>query len=225
VLTGGAYLHIAGSAPALYAEQAESAMALFASTSPSYLILESLDQCNAVLAGGYREEMAGLCHRVDKMKRRLRENGYEMIGDEPAKITVAARRYGYTGEELHGLMRENGVECEFSDPDFLTMMLTPLLTEEEIGKAEKALLSVSRRATLPEGPGMPAPARALSVRQALFSPGREVSVEDAEGSILADAQAACPPCVPILVCGERISREAVDCFRYYGIKKCRIVCE
>ena len=226
VLTGGAYLHIAGSAPALYAEQAESAMALFASTSPSYLILESLDQCNAALAGGYREELAGLCQRVDKMKRRLRESGYELIGDEAAKITVDARRYGYTGDELHGLMRKNGVECEFSDPDFLTMMLTPSLTEEEIGKAEKTLLSVSRRPALSgTPPGMPAPLRAMSVLQALFSPGREVSVEDAEGRILADAQAACPPCVPILVCGERISREAVACFRYYGIEKCRIVCE
>ncbi len=226
VLTGGAYLHIAGSAPALYAEQAESAMALFASTSPSYLILESLDQCNAALAGGYREELAGLCQRVDKMKRRLRESGYELIGDEAAKITVDARRYGYTGDELHGLMRENGVECEFSDPDFLTMMLTPSLTEEEIGKTEKTLLSVSRRPALPGTPsGMPGAAQVLSVRQALFSPGREVPVEEAEGRILADAQAGCPPCVPILVCGERISREAVECFRYYGIEKCRIVCE
>ncbi len=226
VLTGGAYLHIAGSAPALYAEQAESAMALFASTSPSYLILESLDQCNAALAGGYREELARLCQRVDKMKRRLRESGYELIGDEAAKITVDARRYGYTGDELHGVMRENGVECEFSDPDFLTMMLTPSLTEEEINKAEKTLLSVSRRPALPgTPPGMPGAARVLSVRQALFSPGREVPVEEAEGRILADAQAGCPPCVPILVCGERISREAVACFRYYGIEKCRIVCE
>ena len=38
VLTGGAYLHIAVNAPGLFAEQAKSALALFGSTSPSYLI-------------------------------------------------------------------------------------------------------------------------------------------------------------------------------------------
>jgi arginine/lysine/ornithine decarboxylase len=55
VLTGGAYLHIAKNAPERYARDAKRAMALFGSTSPSYLILQSLDRANAYLAGGYAE--------------------------------------------------------------------------------------------------------------------------------------------------------------------------
>ena len=51
VLTGGAYLHIGKDAPAPYEADARECLALFGSSSPSYLILQSLDHCNARLAG------------------------------------------------------------------------------------------------------------------------------------------------------------------------------
>ncbi|MGB4661180.1 MAG: hypothetical protein WBI07_18555, partial [Mobilitalea sp.] len=49
VLTGGAYLHISKEAPPSYSSNARSALSLFGSTSPSYLILQSLDLCNRYL--------------------------------------------------------------------------------------------------------------------------------------------------------------------------------
>ena len=51
VVTGGAYLHLAHDAPVQDEAAVRGALALFGSTSPSYLILQSLDACNAVLAG------------------------------------------------------------------------------------------------------------------------------------------------------------------------------
>ena len=53
VVTGGAYLHLAHDAPVQDEAAVRGALALFGSTSPSYLILQSLDACNAVLAGDY----------------------------------------------------------------------------------------------------------------------------------------------------------------------------
>ena len=49
VLTGGAYLHVGAHLTALSEERVKHALALFGSTSPSYLILQSLDLCNAVM--------------------------------------------------------------------------------------------------------------------------------------------------------------------------------
>ena len=46
VLTGGAYLHLGPKAPVQEESTVRSALALFGSTSPSYLILQSLDACN-----------------------------------------------------------------------------------------------------------------------------------------------------------------------------------
>ena len=55
VLTGGAYLHLG---PSVQADEAavRNALALFGSTSPSYLILQSLDAANAVLADSFRRQ-------------------------------------------------------------------------------------------------------------------------------------------------------------------------
>jgi arginine/lysine/ornithine decarboxylase len=223
VLTGGAYLHISKTAPSLFAENADRAMALFASTSPSYLILQSLDKCNALLA---EEEgrMAEFAERIRAMKEKFAAHGYALIGEEPFKITVAAKEYGYTGDSLHDLLRRQGIECEFSDPDFLTMMLTPALTEQELKRVEDTLLSVPRKPKIEEKPPvLPHPRRVLSIREAMLALTEEIPVEQAAGRVFADAQVSCPPCIPIIACGEEVDEAAVRCFQYYHIPCCRVV--
>ena len=221
VLTGGACLHIGKNAPPELAGQAERALALFASSSPSYLILQSLDRCNAYLAGEYRESLAALAERAARMKSRLREHGYALTGDEPIKLTVAPKGYGYTGCQLHDELRKRNMECEFSDLDFLTAMLSPALTPEETDKLEEGLLAVPRREAIPDQPPrLPRPERVMTIRQALLSPSREMPVEEAVGRVLADAHVGCPPCIPILAAGERVDRAAAACFRYYGVETC-----
>ena len=121
VLTGGAYLHIHREAEPLFFQQAERALALFASTSPSWLILRSLDACNGYLAGDYPQELARFSAQVDKVKDAMQAHGYALIGEEPLKITIAPKSFGYTGDQLHDCLRGADMECEFSDPDFLVM--------------------------------------------------------------------------------------------------------
>ena len=58
VLTGGAYLHLSRGVPEELRREAKQALALFGSTSPSYLTLCSLDECNAYLAGPFRQDLA-----------------------------------------------------------------------------------------------------------------------------------------------------------------------
>ena len=224
VLTGGAYLHIGPNAPDTFRENAAQALALFASTSPSYLVLQSLDQCNAYLAGPFREELAHLAERMEALKARLREKGYTVLGREPIKLTLAPKAYGYTGQALHDLLRERNMECEFADPDFLTAMLTPQTKTEEIQRLEQALLQIPPKAPiLTAPPPLPRPRRVLSIRRAMLARQREIPVDKALGRILASAHVGCPPCIPILACGERIDQAAIRCFRYYGVASCRVV--
>lgn len=223
-LTGGAYLHIAKDAPAVFSDLADRAMALFASTSPSYLILQSLDLCNQALAEEYPAALARTAKKTAGIRERLRNGGYELIGDEPIKITLAPKSRGYTGNGLHDQMRAWGMECEFSDPDYLTAMLTPSLPETEMDAMAEALLAIPAGERIPTAPPpLPTPRRILKVREALMRPDKTVPVREAEGRVLGDAHVGCPPCVPILVCGERIDRAAVECFRYYGVDRCSVV--
>lgn len=226
VLTGGGYLHVSKDAPPLFFDMAENAMALFASTSPSYLILRSLDKANAYIAGGYRERLSAFAKKVECLKEKLSAAGYTLCGDEPLKVTVAAKGYGYAGESLASVLREKGIICEFCDCDFLTLMLTPENSDRELKMLEDALLSVKKSVPIAEDcPKMPSLERVLSIREAVMAPSEEIDVSLAGGRILASPSVLCPPAVSVAICGERLNEDAIDCFRYYGIKKCRVVLE
>ena len=224
VLTGGAYLHLASGLPELFFRQAKNALCLFGSTSPSYLILQSLDRANPYLAEGYRERLAAFTGETGALKDRLIGHGYTLMGDEPLKFTLAAKDYGYSGTALAALLREGGIVCEFADPDFLVLMLTPEIGSAGLAMLEKALLSLPRRPALSEkAPGFCRAERVMSIREASLSLSEIVPVSACAGRVLAAANVGCPPAVPIIVCGERIDEAALHCFAYYGIKDCTVV--
>ena len=226
VLTGGAYLHISNIAPRVCVTQAQSAMSLFASTSPSYLILQSLDMANRYISDGYRERLAAFAEKLTKLKQRLADAGYTLLGDEVLKLTVFSKDYGYTGRELSQLLYEKDIVCEFSDPDYAVMMLTPELGPEALDRIGDVLCRTPPRAPMAESaPALSAVKQALSIREALLSPSETLPIDRCIGRILAVPTVGCPPAVPILVCGEQIDAHAVDCFRYYGIGTCRVVRE
>ena len=215
VLTGGAYLHIRDEGLSLMGKRA---LSLFGSTSPSYLIMASLDRANQYLSGEYRERLSQTIEKISACKNALKEQGYTLAGNEPLKITIQAKKYGYTGNDLADILREKGIEVEFSDPDYVVMMLTTETTDNDIDYLSKIVEKIEKRAIITiTPPAVPRGKRGASVRDAIFSPCRSVAVQDAEGCILADMGVGCPPAVPIAVSGDIISLEAIECFRYYGI--------
>lgn len=224
VITGGAYLHISPAAPICCLQQAKDALALFGSTSPSYLILSSLDAANRRLSEHYREELAAFLTHVEALKAELHIYGFTLCGDEALKLTLAAKPWGYSGTALAQLLHEDGIEVEFSDPDFVVMMLAPEVGTEGLARIRRALLRIPRRTAISlSSPKINRHARVLSIRQALFSMSETVPIAQSVGRVLAAASVGCPPAVPIVVCGERIDRNAAECFAYYGIESCRVV--
>ena len=122
VLTGGAYLHVAKTAPAALRDRARAALALFGSTSPSYLTLSSLDLCNAYLAGEGPERIRAAAGNLAALKRELREWGWTLAGTEPLKLTLDAAAFGWTGFYAAERLRAEGVEPEYADRDFTVLM-------------------------------------------------------------------------------------------------------
>lgn len=223
-LTGAGYLHVSKKAPEMFKTQAQNAMSLFASTSPSYLIMQSLDMTNKLISDGIFEKAEQLFLRLGELKSRLIEHGFELCGDEPAKLSVMPKSYGYTGDELSDILYENNIVCEFSDPDFCVLMFSPCTSEDDISKLESVLLTLPRRQPiLNTPPRLNRLETAIPMNKAVVLPSVEIDVSDAVGRISASATVACPPAIPIAVCGERIDSSAVECFKYYGIKSCLIV--
>lgn len=224
VLTGGAYLHLSANAPELLRARAQAAMELFASTSPSYLILQSLDAVNAVLAGDYRQKLDKFVRAVEETKARLTGAGYALVGSEPLKLTLAARSRGYTGTQLADLLAQRGLVCEFADPDYVVLMLAPENGLSSLERLEQVLLSIPKQdCDLPQVPPMCRPEQGCSPHRALLCAGEERSVEDCRDMVLVSPMVSCPPAVPIVVCGEVIDDAAVALMNYYGVERCRVI--
>ena len=225
VLTGGAYLHLASDLSDLVSNQAKHALALFGSTSPSYLILQSLDGVNPYLAE-YPQLLMEFLHQLSTLKETLIKHGYCLVGNEPMKLTVSTKPYGYTGEALAERLLEDNIVCEFADADYLVLMLAPEIGHGGLERLKSCLLSIPRKTPILQMPPVPSMAQAvMSVREAMMSVCEDIPVEQCEGRTLAAASVGCPPAVPILVCGEKITQEAIACFQYYGIEYCTVVKE
>lgn len=223
-LTGAAYLHISPDAPAFLRENAKNALALFGSTSPSYLILQSLDRVNAYLYNGYREKLSAFLIQVKQLKDTLSAQGYVLFGDEPLKVTLDAKAYGYTGDELADILFKKNIFCEFHDPDHLVMMLTPDNTAQELEILLNVLLSIPRRdRILTPPPVFSVPKPVLSIKDGVLSVGENIPVDQCIGRILSASSVGCPPAVPIAVPGERLDKSTLAAFRYYGISSLWVI--
>lgn len=226
VLTGGAYLHLGHGLLKAEAGEVRAALSLFGSTSPSYLILQSLDACNRYLADEARRKLAACVRAVEALKADLAAQGWAVAESEPLKVTLHASKRGWRGDALADFLRKNGVECEYADPDDLVLMVSPQNSPEDLEKVRAALAAAGQGSEAPQTPPqMARPRQAMGIRAALLAPAEEVPVAAAAGRVCAAPTVGCPPAVPVVVSGEEISPDAAAVFCYYGIETVRAVRE
>ncbi|MBR2340485.1 MAG: amino acid decarboxylase [Clostridia bacterium] len=225
VLTGGAYLHIAHSA-SRYADMAKDKMALFASTSPSYLTLASLDACNAYLDGEYRGALSYAILRIDKIKALARERKIPILDGEPSKLTVCIAKCGYTEKQFRRMLKESCIEAEFIDSDYAVFMLNEKNSESDFSRLEGFILNLPLCEDIKkEAPIFSAPRQKISVREAMLARSESVPVSSSVGRICATPSVSCPPAVPLVISGEVICEATVSGLQALGIERIQVVKE
>lgn len=224
VLTGGAYLHVSRKCADL-AKNARNALRLFASTSPSYLTLCSLDLANAELENGYADRIRATAKEVDELRSELGENGVLTVGNEPLKLTLDCHFFGYLGTRVAQILREKNIECEFADNRYAVLMISPENTSAELDLLRSVLLSIEKKTPIfADAPTVSAKgARACSIREAVLAPHETVKVENALGRICGAPAVSCPPAIPIAVSGEVIDQNTVELLRFYGIESIEVL--
>ncbi len=222
-LTGAAVLHTSRRE---YADKLKQAMSLFGSTSPSYLVMASLDLCNRYIAERIRDDIASAMPRLAELRSALSDR-LVFADSEPFHITVRAAGSGFCGTELAELLRDNGVECEYADRELVILLMSPFSSESDYVRLRAALESAVSGASPTESESFDfqpkLPKMALAIREAAFAMAEEIPVDEAEGRICASVKVPCPPAIPIAVSGEVIDRECMELFRAYGIKKVLVV--
>lgn len=228
VLTGGAYIHVSRKYKERFAPYVASYMTMFGSTSPSYLIMQSLDMCNRYIDEKIRHELSECIGRIEKTKKVLVENNVKIVETEPLKIVIDTAAAGMEGDKLAEEFRKHKIECEYADKYFVVLMITPQNDEKDFERLEKWAVEtkykrVAKKKIEPKKLILHRAERVMSIRKAAFSPYRKIKVSDASGSICASQTIACPPAIPIAVCGERIDQNMISIFEEYGIDYVNVV--
>lgn len=226
VLTGGAYLHLSESLNQVWKNDVKHFMEYFSSTSPSYLIMASLDATNEVLNTTFRNSLFECVRRVDGLKNTLIQHGYTILSGEPMKITISTKEFGYTGNEIANLLMECDIYPEFYDSDYIVLMPSPYNTKDDLKRLETCLCGIERKPLLiNKPPKLEQSKKAMNVRQALFSSSITLDVSKSLGQVCSSVIVSCPPAILPVIPGEVISESSIEVMKYYGIETVRVVKE
>lgn len=224
VLTGGAYLHLSDSLNQVWANDVKHFMEYFSSTSPSYLIMASLDATNEVLDTTFKNSLSECIQRVDVLKNTLVQHGYTILSGEPMKITISTKEFGYTGNEIANLLMECDIYPEFYDSDYIVLMPSPYNTKDDFERLQKCLCGIDRKPILiNKPPKLEQSKKAMNVRQALFSSSTTLDVSKSLGQVCSSVTVSCPPAILPVIPGEVISESSIEVMKYYGIETVRVV--
>lgn len=226
VLTGGAYLHLSESLNQVWKNDVKHFMEYFSSTSPSYLIMASLDATNEVLDTTFKKSLSECIQRVDGLKNTLIQHGYTILFGEPMKITISTKEFGYTGNEIANLLMECDIYPEFYDSDYIVLMPSPYNTKDDLKRLETCLCGIERKPLLiNKPPKLEQSKKAMNVRQALFSSSITLDVSKSLGQVCSSVTVSCPPAILPVIPGEVISESSIEVMKYYGIETVRVVKE
>lgn len=226
VLTGGAYLHLSESLNQVWKNDVKHFMEYFSSTSPSYLIMASLDAANEVLDTTFRNSLSECVRSVASLKNTLVQHGYTILSGEPMKITISTKEFGYTGNEIANLLMECDIYPEFYDSDYIVLMPSPYNTKDDLKRLETCLCGIERKPLLiNKPPKLEQSKKAMNVRQALFSSSITLDVSKSLGQVCSSVTVSCPPAILPVIPGEVISESSIEVMKYYGIETVRVVKE
>lgn len=222
-LTGASMLHTSVSE---YVPLLKQAMNMFGSTSPSYLIMMSLDLCNKYIADKIRSDIEKNIVWLKDFRKQF-SNDIIFADGEPFHITIKASESGFNGNELAQQLRINGAECEYSDDSLVILLMSPVCTENDYKKLsdtlKKAISKCKKIQPYSMNLKINLPKRVTTIHKAVFSDSETIPVEKSEGRICASVKVPCPPAIPIVASGEQIDRNSINIFLKYGISEVIVV--
>lgn len=222
-LTQSSMLHLAGPG---YEKAVAGALSLLQTTSPSYILMASLDLARRQMA----LEGEKLLQRALDLARYLRGRlekikGIAVLADrdlprgqspDNTKLVISFRNLRLTGYQAAEILtKRHRVFVEMADRDNLVACVTIGATREDCDSLAAALKELARR----EGAGgndgpppeLPAAARqAMLPRAAWYAASEAVPLAEAAGRISAETAAVHPPGIPVLIPGEEITGDVLD---------------
>ncbi len=214
-LTGAALLHCALD---LSPEQLKSAMTVFGSTSPNYLIMLSMDTTAGFLQQDGPSKLRQCVARCQQLRELAGQRGFVLPDHcDPMRISLPLTGTGWDAQRFRLLLRKHRIMEEYLSDSGCVLLFSPFNREEDFARVE-AMLSECQLEQQPFSPFPIHPSeRSMGLREAMFSPRQTLAVDQAEGRIAAQVKITCPPGIPLVMPGERLHKEIIKILKNSGI--------
>jgi len=219
-MTMGSFLHINSHDVSI--KKVVHYLGMLQSSSPSYPIMASLDLARKYIGTYTNEDEIYFKKAVEHFKKEVETLEFLKVLDypnqegDPLKLTIQSR-CGYTGYELQQFFEEKGIYSEMADPNNVLFVL-PLLKkgdkfpfEDIIAKLKE--LTIRKKESRADAHYFKK--ERISTLYRVQSQKEElVSIQDSVGFICAETIIPYPPGIPLLLRGEKITKQDVDGLLY-----------
>ena len=214
-LTGSAVLHLR------HAADRARAMAILRreqTSSPSFLLMLSIDDARAWMETHGAQRLAALRTAADELRALLPSLGYADahaawaetgLTFDPTRLVITAPQGGYALAEA---LQARGVDVEMADARRAVLILTAMDAPANIRRLADILRDIPAvPQPLPAASAAyPIPRQAVPPRVAAMGPTEQVPLEQAAGRVAAAVAGLYPPGVPLVCPGEEITRDIIN---------------
>ncbi len=225
-LTQTALLHV--NSPQVDRELIHRFLAIYQTSSPSYVLMASMDQCIRLLEERRDTLFPEYMRMLERFYASVRDlRMLEIVRtDDPSKILIFGGAGRLSGREICAILRKNyHLEPEMEAPEYALALSSVGDDEEGLVRLSEALCRIDEELFIksrfgggetPEIPqeavdlyALPLPERRTSIRQAWDGPKKTVLLEEAAGETAAEPVFLYPPGIPVFVPGEQITDEQI----------------
>lgn len=199
----------------------------FLSTSPSYLLMASLDYARYYLDEYGQKKYDELIDLAEFWKAKINcidkvkllsnsdlNNGYEI--DKSRYVLILEE--GYSGYKLHELLRKEKIQCEMGFLRGVVLILSPFNKDKDFQKIYEALLKINFEAIKYYGNIESFNINTKKVFEPfeVFKKDYElIRLENSIGKIAKEAIVPYPPGIPLVCQGELITEDAINIVKNY----------
>lgn len=244
-MTQSSMLHIKGSR--IDERRIDAALKMTMSSSPSYVLMTSLDAARAQMAECGQEIMQSAFELSMKLRNALSDiNGIEVFGGadaasllseriDPSRVVFSGQALGLSGYELSDILFERySVALEMADQVCCVAVVTGSNTCDDINRLSDAVRRISAKHRDRSGKNRDSekikervcfynmiPEMKMTPRESFFAECEEIRPEKALGRISAQSISPYPPGIPVVNPGEMIDKNVLSVIehcRRNGIK-------
>lgn len=223
--TQTSYLHITNSK---LIDKAQFYFTIFNSTSPSYMLMASMDYARYYIESYGQESYGSLINLSNKYKEKLKRLNYlRILEDKDLGIyecDLDITRYvinfknNVSANLVLNYLRKNRIQAEMSDLYNVVLIFSPFNTEEEFQRLYEVLSTMPYKEFLMKNVPLISykiPKAYMTPYESLEKDKKMIKIENSEGHICGESIVPYPPGVPILMAGELIDKEAINVLKYY----------